>query len=71
MFPKRAVGSVVGFGGMLGAIGGMFIALIVGQILQQTGSYVPIFLIAGSAYLVALGVVQLLAPAMRPVAFEQ
>src|SRR6185436_696514 len=53
-FPRCAVGSVVGIGGMAGAIGGMFIALIVGEVLQRTGSYVPIFLIAGSAYLVAL-----------------
>src|SRR6185436_12358330 len=56
-FPRRAVGSVVGIGGMAGAVGGMVIALIVGEILQRTGSYVPIFLIAGSAYLVALFVI--------------
>ena len=30
MFPKRAVGSVVGFGGMFGAIGGMVISKFVG-----------------------------------------
>ena len=67
MFPRRAVGSVVGIGGMAGAVGGMFIALIVGEILQRTGSYVPIFLIAGSAYLIALAVVHLLAPQLKPV----
>ncbi len=61
-FPRRAVGSVVGIGGMAGSIGGMLIALIVGEILQRTGSYVPIFIIAGSAYLVALLIVHLLAP---------
>ena len=43
MFPKRAVGSVVGIGGMAGSVGGMLIALVVGAILQKTGSYVPIF----------------------------
>src|SRR5262245_42330143 len=53
MFPKPAVGSVVGFGGMWGAIGGMAIAKITGYVLQSTGSYVPVFMIAGSAYLVA------------------
>ena len=62
MFPRQAVGSVVGAGGMAGAVGGMLIALVVGEILQRTGSFVPIFLIAGSAYLLALAVVHLLAP---------
>ncbi len=66
MFPRRAVGSVVGIGGMAGAIGGMLIALVVGEILQRTGSYVPVFIIAGSAYLVALMVVHLLAPKIQP-----
>ena len=66
MFPRQAVGSVVGIGGMAGAIGGMFIALIVGEILQRTGSYVPIFIIAGSAYLVALTIIHLLAPRLEP-----
>ena len=55
MFPRRAIGSVVGIGGMAGAIGGMLIASTVGLILQYTGSYLPIFVIAGSAYLAALG----------------
>jgi MFS transporter, ACS family, hexuronate transporter len=66
MFPRRAVGSVVGFGGMAGAFGGMLIAIVVGEVLQQTGSYVPIFFIAGFAYLAALGVIQLLAPSLTP-----
>jgi ACS family hexuronate transporter-like MFS transporter len=70
MFPKRAVGSVTGIGGMAGAVGGMFIALVVGKILQATGSYVPIFIMAGSAYLAALLVIQLLVPKMTPVKFE-
>jgi ACS family hexuronate transporter-like MFS transporter len=65
-FPRRAVGSVVGIGGMAGAVGGMLIALVVGEILQRTGSYVPIFIIAGSTYLVALLVVHLLAPRLDP-----
>ncbi len=66
MFPKQAVGSVVGIGGMAGAIGGMFIALIVGEILQRTGSYFLIFIIAGSAYLVALLLIHLLVPRLEP-----
>jgi ACS family hexuronate transporter-like MFS transporter len=66
MFPKQAVGSVVGFGGMFGAIGGMCISPLVGYILDKTGSYVPIFIIAASAYLVALLIIHLLAPKLEP-----
>lgn len=66
MFPKQAVGSVTGIGGMAGSIGGMLIALVVGEILQKTGSYVPIFIIAGSAYLVALLVIHALVPKLAP-----
>jgi len=67
MFPRQAVGSVVGIGGMAGAIGGMLISKTVGWILQSTGSYLPIFIIAGSTYLVALAIIQLLAPKLEPV----
>jgi MFS transporter, ACS family, hexuronate transporter len=66
MFPRQAVGSVVGFGGMAGAIGGMLIAKLTGAILEFTGSYVPVFLIAGSAYLIALALVHLLVPRLEP-----
>jgi ACS family hexuronate transporter-like MFS transporter len=67
MFPSRAVASVTGIGGMAGAVGGMLIAKIVAYFLQWTGSYRIPFIIAGSAYLVALAVVQLLAPKLEPV----
>lgn len=70
MFPKQAVGSVVGIGGMLGAVGGMIISPIVGYILQTTGSYVPIFIMAASAYLVALLIIHLLAPKLEPAAIR-
>jgi len=66
MFPRRAVGSVVGIGGMAGAVGGMMIARLVGEILQRTGSYVPIFIIAASTYLVALLLFHLLSPKLDP-----
>jgi len=70
MFPRTAVGSVVGFGSMAGAVGAMFAAKAVGYILQWTGSYVLVFLIAGSAYLFAFALVQLLAPQIRPITIE-
>lgn len=70
MFPRRAVGSVVGIGGMAGAVGGMLIAKVVGYVLEWTGSYLPIFIIAGSAYLVALLFIHLLAPHFTPAQVE-
>lgn len=66
MFPKRAVASVVGIGGFGGAIGGMFIAEFTGLVLQFTHSYLPMFIIAASAYLIALLIIQLLAPRLEP-----
>jgi len=66
MFPKRAVGSVVGIGGMAGSIGGMLIATTFGLILQYTGSYFPIFIMAGGAYLLALAIIHLLVPTLEP-----
>jgi MFS transporter, ACS family, aldohexuronate transporter len=66
LFPSRAVGSVVGIGGMAGAVGGMLIAEIVGHLLQWTGSYMIPFFIAASAYLVALLVIQILSPKLIP-----
>jgi ACS family hexuronate transporter-like MFS transporter len=65
MFPKQAVGSVVGIGGMGGAVGGMLIALVTGEILQTTGSYVPIFIIAGTTYLIALLIIHLIVPKLE------
>ena len=65
MFPRGAVASVVGFGTLLGTIAGMFIAKMVGYILQRTGSYVPVFILAGASYLVALAFVQLFAPRLE------
>jgi ACS family hexuronate transporter-like MFS transporter len=71
MFPRKAVGSVVGIGGTAGAIGGMFIAMLVGAILQATKSYVPVFILAGGAYLVALLAIHLLAPRLEPAKLQE
>lgn len=49
----------------------MLIATTVGLILQYTGSYFPIFIIAGSAYLVALAVIHLFAPRLEPAQVEE
>jgi ACS family hexuronate transporter-like MFS transporter len=71
VFPSQAVGSVVGMGGMAGAIGGMLIAKIVGYTLQWTGSYMVPFFIAGSAYMAAIACIQLLSPKLEPVLLRQ
>ena len=61
-FPQRMVSSVCGLGGMFGAVGGMLIAWITANLLQWSGSYVPVFALAGGAYLVALALFHVLAP---------
>ena len=69
-FPRQAVGSVVGLGGMAGAVGGMMIAWVTGRILQATGSYVPVFLMAAFAYLTALAIIHLLTPRLEPAVLD-
>jgi ACS family hexuronate transporter-like MFS transporter len=65
MFPQRAVGTVVGFGGFMGGIGGILIAEFAGRVLQRDPSfYLPMFVIGGTIYLVALGIIHLLVPRM-------
>lgn len=65
MFPRRAVASVVGIGGFGGAVGGMLIATFTGFLLEWTHSYVPVFALAGSAYLSALLVIHLFVPKLE------
>ena len=67
MFPSNAVASVVGFGGMAGGLGGMLIAKVVGYVLQATGSYFVPFVIAGTAYLLALALMHAIVPRLQPV----
>jgi ACS family hexuronate transporter-like MFS transporter len=67
MFPRTAVGSVTGIGGMAGAVGGALMVNYAGYILQLTHSYATLFAIAASAYLVALLILITLAPGLRRV----
>jgi ACS family hexuronate transporter-like MFS transporter len=67
MFPRSAVGAVVGIGGMAGAAGGALFAFFAGHILQLTHSYTILFAIASSAYLVALLILYSLAPGLPKV----
>jgi ACS family hexuronate transporter-like MFS transporter len=70
MFPRRAVGSMVGIGGMAGAVGGVLMSKVVGYRLEYTGSYVAIFFIPATAYLLALLIIHLLAPRLEPAKLE-
>lgn len=66
VFPRAAVGSVVGIGGTVGAIGGMLMAKFTGYVLDTTQSYELLFAICASAYLLALLVVHILSPRLAP-----
>jgi len=70
LFPQGAVGTVIGFGGTVGAIGGMFMAKFTGYILDATHSYGLLFAIAASAYFAALLAIQLLSPRLAPIEVE-
>ncbi len=67
LFPRGAVGSVVGIGGTVGAMGGMAMAKYAGYVLDSIGSYTPLFAVAASAYFVALAAVHLLSPRLERV----
>jgi len=67
MFPRAAVGSVVGIGGMAGSAGSALFAFFAGHILQLTHSYATLFAIAASAYLLALIIMYVLAPGLKKV----
>jgi ACS family hexuronate transporter-like MFS transporter len=70
LFPKQAVASVVGLGGMFGSLAAVAFSQSAGLILQSTGSYWTLFIMAGSAYLLALIIMQLLIPHMKPAEFN-
>jgi MFS transporter, ACS family, hexuronate transporter len=67
MFPRKAIGSIVGFGGMAGSIGGMLIATLAGFILELTGSYLVLFIICGSMYVIAYLIFIKLAPKLEQI----
>jgi MFS transporter, ACS family, hexuronate transporter len=67
MFPRSAVGSVVGIGGMAGSAGSALFAFYAGHVLQPTHNYSSLFAISASAYLLALVLLYLLAPGLKPV----
>lgn len=66
MFPRAAVGSVVGIGGTAGALGGVLVQKAAGYTVTWTHSYFLMFLMSGLAYLVALAVIHMLTPKLAP-----
>ncbi len=74
MFPKRAISSVVGLGGMAGAVGGVLFENLIGFVLdyfKRAGDIVVgynlIFIVCGSSFLVAWAVIHWLTPKMEKV----
>ena len=70
MFPRRAIGSIVGIGATGGAVGGILIQVGTGYIVQRTHGYLPIFIFAGLAYVIALAIIQGLTPKLNPVELD-
>jgi ACS family hexuronate transporter-like MFS transporter len=69
IFPKKATGTIAGFGGFSGAIGGALVAYAVGKILQDIGAdgYTIPFAVAGTGYLIALLIIHLLVPKIKTI----
>jgi ACS family hexuronate transporter-like MFS transporter len=68
--PRKVVSSIVGIGGMAGAIGGMLYAKFTGYVLEWTHVYWPLFLIASCAYLLSLSIIHAINPRLDPMKFE-
>ena len=66
IFPRQAVGSLVGIGGMAGAIGGMLLSKYAGWVLDHVGSFTPIFALGGLTYGLAVLFIHLLSPRLAP-----
>jgi ACS family hexuronate transporter-like MFS transporter len=71
LFPKQAVASVAGLGLMFGSLAAMVFAQSTGALLQTTGSYWSLFVVAGSVYLIALGLIHILSPRCEPAALTR
>jgi ACS family hexuronate transporter-like MFS transporter len=71
MFPKKAVGSVIGLGGFMGGVGGMIMAKSTGLVLDATdGNYTLIFAACTTVYFLAVLAIHLLSPRLAPVSVE-
>lgn len=73
MFPKKAISSVVGIGGMAGSVGGVLFPIFVGYILEtyrqlgdSTAGYNIIFFVCGLMYMLAWAIMHFISPKMTP-----
>ncbi|HEV8617498.1 MAG TPA: MFS transporter [Methylomirabilota bacterium] len=67
MFPRAAVGSVIGIGAFAGAMGGVLFQRVTGRVLEANGNdYTPIFVVCGLAYVSAWTIIHVLAPRLAP-----
>jgi MFS transporter, ACS family, aldohexuronate transporter len=68
IFPGKATASVTGIGGFAGAVGGAIIAQLVGRLLQNMGNdgYSIPFIIASLGYMIALIIIHILIPRIKP-----
>jgi len=74
MFPKKAVASVVGIGGMAGAFGGILVNKVAGWLFDHydalgdiTIGYTIMFIFCALAYIVTWSVMKLLVPKFKPI----
>jgi ACS family hexuronate transporter-like MFS transporter len=67
LFPRRAVASIVGMGSACGSAAAIVLAEVVGKVLQKTGSYSALFVVAGLSLPLAVTLLHLLAPRWEPV----
>ena len=68
MFPRRAVASIVGISGFVGALSNVVGQALIGNVLDKNGgNYTPIFALCGVAYLLGLAIVHFMAPKLQPV----
>ena len=77
MFPKRAIASVTGIGGMAGAVGGIIIAMVAGLLFDHFKAagdirigYGIMFMICSTAYIIAWLVMHLLVPKFKRIELE-
>lgn len=70
IFPKRAVASVVGIGGMFSSIVSVGFSWLVGNILQNTGTYDKILLLCGGAYVTTWVIFHLIVPQIKPIEIQ-